>query len=84
IRRRMNNSNLDNSNLFCSMLMDEDAVVIIEKTIESVKIQTKLLIGSRLQHLGLSREQIAGVLDLPLKSILGFLDNLENLDDLPE
>ena len=84
IRRRMNNSSLDNSNLFCSMLMDEDAVVVIEKTIESVKIQTKLLIGSRLQQLGLSGEQIAGVLDLPLKLILGFLDNLENLDDLPE
>jgi hypothetical protein len=84
IRRRMNNSSLDNSNLFYSMLMEEDAVVVIEKTIESVKIQTKLLIGSRLKHLGLSCEQIAGVLDLPLKLILGFLDNLENLDDLPE
>lgn len=84
IRRRLNNSNLDNSNLFYSMLMDEDAVVVIEKTIESVKIQTKLLIGSRLKQLGLSCEQIAGVLDLPLKLILGFLDNLEKLDDLPE
>ena len=84
IRRRLNNSNLDNSKLFYSMLMEEDAVVVIEKTIESVKIQTKLLIGSRLKQLGLSCEQIAGVLDLPLKSILGFLDNLEKLDDLPE
>jgi hypothetical protein len=64
--------------------MDEDIVAIIEKTIESVQMRTKLSIGSRLQQVGLSGEQIARVLDLPLKSLLGFLNNLENLDDLPD
>ncbi|UXE62779.1 MAG: hypothetical protein KA717_08730 [Woronichinia naegeliana WA131] len=75
---------MEKSNLCHSILMDEDIVAIIEKTIESVQMRTKLSIGSRLQQVGLSGEQIARVLDLPLKSLLGFLNNLENLDDLPD
>jgi hypothetical protein len=72
---------MGNGNPVHFMLTDEDVVAFLEKMIESVKMQTKLSISSRLQQVGLSGEQIAGVLDLPLKSLLG---SVNNLDDLPD